>query len=120
MPLQPINDLPVATIGFPASGKVTAEDYAKVLDPAIRKAVEREEPVNLVYVLGEDFDGYSLGAMAKDLELVKVPRDAWGRIAVVTDHRMLGEAVHLFGFLIPAQVRVFPLADESDAFAWVQ
>ncbi|TCJ99364.1 STAS/SEC14 domain-containing protein [Nocardia alba] len=120
MPLQPIADLPDATIGFRARGKVHAEDYVKVLDPAIRKAVEQGKPVNLVYVLGEDFDGYSLGAMAKDLELVKVPREAWGRIALVTDHRMLGEAVHLFGFLIPAQVRVFALADESAALAWVR
>ncbi|MFD4353272.1 STAS/SEC14 domain-containing protein [Nocardia sp. NPDC058519] len=120
MPLQPISDLPAATIGFRASGTVTADDYANVLDPAIRKAVEHEEPINMVYVLGEEFDGYSLGAMAKDLELVKVPRDMWGRIALVTDHRVLGEAVHLLGFLIPAQVRVFPVDDEGDALAWVR
>ncbi|MFC6010989.1 STAS/SEC14 domain-containing protein [Nocardia lasii] len=120
MPLQPIADLPVATIGFRASGTVTAEDYTSVLDPAIRKAVEHEQPINLVYVLGADFDGYSLRAMAEDLELVRVPRDMWGRIALVTDHRALGEAVHLMRFLIPAEVRVFPLDAEDDALAWVQ
>ncbi|WP_043655785.1 STAS/SEC14 domain-containing protein [Nocardia thailandica] len=118
MPLQPIPDLPAATIGFRASGVVTAKDYTAVLDPAIRAAVEHDNPVNLVYVLGPDFDRYALDAMWQDLKLIQVPRSAWGRIALVTDHRALGEVVHLFGFLIPAEVRVFPVANERDAIAW--
>ncbi|MEV6058642.1 STAS/SEC14 domain-containing protein [Nocardia asteroides] len=119
MPLQPIPDLPAATIGFRASGTVTAEDYTQVLDPAIEAALQHQQPVNIVYVLGPDFDRYSLDAMWQDMKLVRVPRSAWGRIALVTDHKALGEAVHLFGFLIPAEVRVFPVSQENDALAWV-
>lgn len=119
MPLQPIPDLPAATIGFRAVGTVTAEDYTTVLDPAIESALEHEQPVNLVYVLGPDFDRYSLEALWQDAKLVRVPRSAWGRVALVTDHRALGEALHLFRFLLPAEVRVFPTAAESDALAWI-
>lgn len=119
MPLQQIPHLPAATIGLRASRTVTAEDYTTVLDPAIDAALEHEQPINLVYVLGPDFDRYSLDAMWQDLKLVRIPGSAWGRIALVTDHKALGEAVHLFGFLIPAEVRVFPVANESDAIAWV-
>lgn len=119
MPLTPIPDLPAATIGFRASGVVTAEDYTTQLNPAIEAALEHQQPVNIVYVLGPDFDRYSLDAMWQDLKLVQVPRSAWGRIALVTDHKALGEAVHLFGFLIPAEIRVFPVTAEPDALAWV-
>ncbi|MBW0273030.1 hypothetical protein ATM97_23385 [Nocardia sp. MH4] len=118
MPLEPIPHLPAATIGLRATGTVTAEDYTTVLDPAIDAALQHEQPINLVYVLGPDFDRYSLDAMWQDLKLVRVPRSAWGRIALVTDHKALGEAVHLFGFLIPAEVRVFPVTAEPDAIAW--
>ncbi|GGK44124.1 STAS/SEC14 domain-containing protein [Nocardia camponoti] len=119
MPLQPIPDLGPATLGFRASGTITADDYKNVLDPAIKNAVDHEEPIRLLFVLGKDYQGYSLGALWQDLQLVKVPRDMWSRIAVVTDNKGITEAIHLFHFALPAEVRVFPVDDEADAVAWL-
>ena len=60
-----IQDMPVGTIGLEAVGKVTEEDYQSVLLPAISSAVERTD-VRLLYVLGDDFDSYSPGAVWAD------------------------------------------------------
>jgi hypothetical protein len=38
---------------------------------------------------------------------------------VVTDVDWVGHAVNAFGFLMPAQVRVFPNSEASEARAWI-
>ncbi len=119
MAIETIPNLPAGTIGFRAVGVVHSDDYKQVLDPAIDAAVAAHEKVNLVYVLGDGFDRYSLGAMWQDARMVGVPRDTWGRLALVTDHTGLGEAVHLLAFLIPGEFRVFPATGEADAIEWV-
>ncbi|WP_062288914.1 STAS/SEC14 domain-containing protein [Demequina phytophila] len=119
MPLHSISDLPADTLGFRATGLVSAEDYRAVLDPAIAHAVDAGRPVNLVYVLGDDFDRYSLGAIWEDVRLEAIPHGAWGRLALVTDHEVLGEAVHLLSFMFPGQLRIFRGRDEGAAIAWV-
>ena len=55
-----IPDMPAGTIGFEATGTVTAEDYETVLVPALTAAIEAG-PVRLLYVLGDDFESYSPG-----------------------------------------------------------
>jgi hypothetical protein len=57
-----IAGMPAGTIGLEAVGKVTDDDYSTVLLPAIEAALERND-VRLLYVLGEDFESYSPGAM---------------------------------------------------------
>ncbi|GAA4473467.1 hypothetical protein GCM10023094_07150 [Rhodococcus olei] len=119
MAIEKIPGLPAGTVGFRAVGVVTADDYRTVLDPAIDAAVDAHEQVNLVYVLGAGFDRYSLGAMWQDARMIGVPRDIWGRLALVTDHTGLGEAVHLLAFLFPGELRVFAADREADAIEWV-
>ncbi|MGW0041063.1 STAS/SEC14 domain-containing protein [Rhodococcus sp. NPDC003348] len=119
MTIEKIPGLPAGTLGYRGLGVVTADDYRTVLDPAIEEATAAHQRVNLVYVLGDGFDRYSLGAMWQDSRLVGVPRDIWGRLALVTDHTGLGEAVHLLAFLFPGELRVFSTDREADAIGWV-
>jgi hypothetical protein len=63
-----IEDMPLGTIGLEAVGKVTEDDYRDVLLPAVSAAVERND-VRLLYILGEDFESYSPGAMWADTKL---------------------------------------------------
>ncbi|MGW0175631.1 STAS/SEC14 domain-containing protein [Rhodococcus sp. NPDC003322] len=119
MAIEKIPGLPAGTLGYRGLGVVTADDYRTVLDPAIEEATAAHQRVNLVYVLGDGFDRYSLGAMWQDSRLVGVSRDIWGRLALVTDHAGLGEAVHLLAFLFPGELRVFSTDREADAIGWV-
>ncbi|WP_224751284.1 SpoIIAA family protein [Microbacterium helvum] len=113
-----MTDLPSGTLGFHASGVVSAEDYRTALDPALRAALAQHRKVNLVYVLGDDFDRYTVGAMWQDVILEQMPHDMWGRVALVTDHSGLAETIHLLAFLFPGELRIFPLAKQSDAVDW--
>jgi hypothetical protein len=118
MAIEVIDGTPKGVLGFRGVGTVTADDYRAVLDPAIARVVAEEGTLNVVYVLGDDFEHYSLGAMWQDAKLEGVPHRAWGRMALVTGHSGVAELVHLFAFAFPGEVRIFPLNGESDALAW--
>ncbi|MEN8601329.1 STAS/SEC14 domain-containing protein [Microbacterium rhizosphaerae] len=118
MAITTIPDLPAGTLGFQASGVVSADDYRTVFDPAIKAAAADHTKVNLIYVLGDDFHRYSLGAMWQDMMLEGMPHETWGRVALVTDHSGLAEMIHLLAFLFPGELRIFALAKQSDAVEW--
>ena len=67
--LEALSDLPDNVVGYEAKGQVTAEDYESTLVPAIDQAREKHGKVRFIYVLGDDFDGYSLGATWDDMKL---------------------------------------------------
>jgi hypothetical protein len=79
-----IADMPTGTIGLEAVGKVTDDDYSAVLLPAIKAALERND-VRLLYVLGEDFESYSPGAVWADTKLWAQNLKAWKKVAIVSD-----------------------------------
>ena len=79
-----VKNMPAGTIGLEAVGKVTEDDYRDVLVPAVSAALERND-VRLLYILGEDFDSYSPGALWADTKLVAGHREGWKRVAIVSD-----------------------------------
>ena len=117
--IEPLEDLPAGVIGFRAVGTIEASDYRDVLDTAIDAAVAEHDRIDLVFVMGDEFDHFSLGAMLQDAELVSVPHEAWGRAAFVTNHEVLAGIATAFGGLVPGEFRVFPLAQQDAAIAWV-
>jgi hypothetical protein len=110
--------MPVGTIGLEAVGKVTDEDYRNVLIPAISSAVERND-VRLLYVLGDDFDAYSPGAVWADTKLWAGHLRAWKRVAIVSDADWLENGIKAFGWLMPGEVKVFETDDVDDAKEWL-
>lgn len=117
--IEPLENLPGGVIGFRAVGTVEPDDYKDVLDPAVEAAEAAGDGVRLVYVIGDDFDRYSLGALWQDAKLggghgLKV----WKRIAIVTNHDWIGHSVSIFARLFPGEVRVFELEQEDAAVAW--
>jgi hypothetical protein len=113
-----IEDMPSGTIGLEAVGKVTEDDYRGVLLPAVSAAVERND-VRLLYILGEDFESYSPGAMWADTKLWAQHPKAWKRIAIVSDADWLEHSVKAFGWLIPGEIKVFDTDDVDDAKEWL-
>lgn len=117
--IEPLDGLPAGVIGFRAVGTIEAEDYRDVLDPAIHAALDARGKVDCVFVMGEEFDRYSLGAMWEDAKLIGLPHSAWGRAAFVTDHDVLAGIATAFGGLVPGEFRVFPLSKYDEAIEWV-
>jgi hypothetical protein len=113
-----IEDMPSGTIGLEAVGKVSEDDYRDVLLPAVSAAVERND-VRLLYILGEDFESYSPGAMWADTKLWAQHPKAWKRIAIASDADWLEHSVKAFGWLIPGEIKVFDTDDVDDAKEWL-
>ena len=85
--VERMDGMPEGVIGLRASGKLTKEDYAGVLEPALKEAMDTGG-ARVVFVL-TDFEGLEAGAIPEDIKTglgVEVAnRKNWKRLAVVTD-----------------------------------
>jgi hypothetical protein len=117
--LKLMSGLPANVVGIEAVGKVQAKDYRTVLDPALDEATKGGAKVRLLYLLGTDYEGYSAGAMWEDTKLGMQDFNSFDRIAVVTDHSVMADAIRVFGWLVPGEVRTYSTAQLDDARAWV-
>jgi hypothetical protein len=117
--IETIPGLPNPVVGVRLAGKVDKEDYEQTLIPAVNAMIEAHGKVRLLYVLDDDFDGYSLGAMWQDTKLGMGNFREWERIAVVTDADWLEKAVQAFGWVMPGEVRAYDDDDLEEARTWV-
>ena len=118
--LRLIEDLPEGVVGVEASGKVTSEDYERVLVPAVEAARAKSDGrVRLLYVLGHELPDYTAGAAWEDAKLGLGHLRSWERIAIVGDADWLRHAVHGLGWLMPGEIRVFELDELESAREWV-
>jgi SpoIIAA-like len=113
-----IENLPDNVIGFEAIGNVDAGDYKSTLDPAVAAALKDHDKLRLVYVLGDQFDGYTGGAMWEDTKLGVGHWGAWEKIALVTDKDWVDDAIKFLGWMVPGEIQVYPTAKLDDAKAW--
>ena len=112
--IRTIENMPAGTIGLEAVGKVTEEDYQDTVTAALERGDAR-----LLYVLGREFDSYSVGAMWADTKLTAGHRKGWDKVAVVSDADWLENSVKAFGWLMPGKVKVFETDDVDDAIEWL-
>lgn len=117
--LEPMTGLPGNVAGFSATGKVTGEDYERVLIPIVEEKLEEHSKIRLIYHLGEGVSGFDAAAMWDDAKVGIKHLSSWERIAVVTDIDWIRNAVMLFGFAMPAPVKTFPNRDLDEAIDWV-
>ncbi|HEY2631733.1 MAG TPA: STAS/SEC14 domain-containing protein [Solirubrobacteraceae bacterium] len=119
--IERIDDMPVGTIGFRASGKLTREDYRKVLEPVLHEAAESGE-IRMIFML-TDFEGLEPAAWFDDIKtglgLGIGHHSAWKRSAIVTDVDWIGKAFRLFAWMTPGEVKVYSLNELGEAKSWV-
>ena len=101
-----------------ATGKVTDDDYEHVLVPALQDMRERQKGIRIVYVLDEEFDGWSAGAIWKDAKLGIKDFRAWEKIAIVSDNDWAQNMTTLLGWMVPGEIRSFPLTQLDEAATW--
>jgi hypothetical protein len=118
MMIKILEGLPDNVIGFEAVGTVTAGDYDDVLEPAVAAVRDTNEKARMIYVLGDQFEGYSGGAMWEDTKLGVSNWSGWEKIAVVTDHGAYRDLIKAFGWVLPGEVRVYPTSERDAAIAW--
>jgi hypothetical protein len=115
-----LSGYPDDVVAIRGTGRISAADYRTVRDPAIAQAPEGGRRPRLLLVLAEGFEGYDAGAILADTETGVRGWHSFERIAVVTDTDWLRGAVHLFGPLIPGDVRAFPGTGLEEASSWIR
>ena len=113
-----MDDLPDNVIGFEAVGEVDAGDYKSTLDPAVDEALQNYDKLRLVYLLGDQFGGYSGGALWEDTKLGIGHWGAWEKIALVSDKDWVDDAIKFVGWMVPGEIKVFPEKDLDAAKEW--
>jgi len=111
-------DSPDNVLVFRAVGEVGKADYDEVLEPAVDAMVGEQGEVRIVYVLGDEFEKYSIAAGWEDTKLGVGHRSAWKRCAIVTDHDWVRHGIGMFRWMFPGEVKVFGLTDLAGAIEW--
>jgi hypothetical protein len=115
--LEVMENLPAGVVGFRANGQITASDYTDVLKPAIDAVLQRGEDVRIVIEFG-DWSGMSGGALWEDLKMGIERFTKWKKIALVTDVDWMRQAISVFGWMTPGDVKTFTLAERDAAIKW--
>ncbi len=120
--IENLTDLPQGTIGFRAAGRITSDEYRKMIEP-IYAALERGETLNIYCELGNDFHGLDFGALGQDVKAAGSiglkHRSSWQRMALVTDKDWVRHGASALGWLAPGELRLFALSETDDARAWL-
>jgi SpoIIAA-like len=120
--IEPLEGMPGGAIGFRATGRVTRDEYRDILLPPMRAAAEAGD-VRMVFAVGPGFERFELGALAQDtkagITLGAGHPHAWKRTALVTDVDWIANALHMFAWLTPGEVRLYELDGLEDAKTWV-
>lgn len=120
--IESVRDLPPGTLGFRASGKISNDEFRKMMEP-IYAALERGEKLNIYFELADDFDGLDLGALRQDLQAAGSVglkhRSSWQRMALVTDKDWIRNGVSAYGWLAPGELRLFEPSERDKGRAWL-
>src|SRR3954447_14072458 len=117
--IELMHGLPEGAFGLEAKGKLSPDDYEKVLIPAIEAEFEKHDKLSLVVVIGDDFKGVEAGAIWDDAKLGMSHLFSWEKIAIVTDHDWYRHVTGVSAFLTRAEVKVFETDDLDDAIEWI-
>ena len=117
--IERLPDLPGHVVGLIAHGEITADDYREVLEPALTAEYDEGREPNVLFVLDEDFTGFSGGALWEDAKFGVGHLRGWQKIALVGDVDWITHAGNLFKHLVPGKLEVFALADRRAAEEWV-
>lgn len=117
--IEALSGFPENTVALACKGHVTRDDYKKILEPRVHEALEKHEKIRLYYEIGEDFAGIEPGAVWEDFKVGMGHLNRWDRIAVVTDVHWIENTMKAFSFLLPGQMKIFPVSEKTKARDWI-
>jgi hypothetical protein len=117
--LEPIQDLSDEISGVRASGRVSQEDYVRVLEPILQEAKRTGRHVRLLYEFGPHFQGLTATALWEDARVFARFLPQLERCAVVSDIRWVQRVSRAAAKIAPLPLRVFESAQRDAALAWL-
>jgi hypothetical protein len=117
--LEKLSDIPDDIVGVRAIGKLTRDDYEKVIEPLLDDARREGRRLRFLYQVGPEFEGLTPGAAWEDAKLGLRSLGAFEGCAIVTDHGWVRDSTRIARFFLPCPVRVFANCDRDKAVAWL-
>lgn len=116
--IEIMTGLPNGVVGVKVSGKVSADDYKRFLDPAIDAAIDESGKISALIALEDDVD-MTAGAAWQDTKLGLKHPLSWDRIAVLSEKSRWDRLAPLVSALMPGQVKHFHSDQEAEALEWL-
>jgi hypothetical protein len=113
--IEIVEGLPDNVVGIVTRGRVTNEECAAVLRPAMERSLKKHRKVRLYYEVASRFPG--AGWENLNLTLKDLPQ--WERIAVVSDTGWVRHTVNALRFLLASDVRVFTVMEAPAGRDWI-
>ncbi len=117
--VEVLSNTPVNVVAISAIGKVTGEDYEKILIPALEAALAANDKIRILYHFGPEYTGFMPAAAWDDTRIGLKHLTHYERVAIVSDDEAMQRMSRAFGFMMPGEVRLYSNAELSDALAWV-
>ncbi|HUH01935.1 MAG TPA: STAS/SEC14 domain-containing protein [Kofleriaceae bacterium] len=117
--MERIEGLPEGVDGVRALGKLRRRDYRRVLKPILDDARRAKRKIRLLYQLGPQFEGFSVGAAIEDALLTVRYRQQIERCAIVTEVRWIAVLSRWAAVLTPFALRVFSNRERALAAKWL-
>jgi len=109
-----------ALLAVRASGKLTAEDYEKILLPKLNELFKVHKKLDMLVLFDEDFACWSSPqAVWDDAKIgLQHPND-FNRIALVGAPQWVEWGMKLYSLFVKGNIRSFPAGQKEDAFVWL-
>ncbi|HEU4616415.1 MAG TPA: STAS/SEC14 domain-containing protein [Gammaproteobacteria bacterium] len=117
--LERVEGLPSGVYGLRASGKVSKEDYDRVVVPLLEEAQRDGRRIRLLYHFTPEFTGFTAGGAWEDAEIGFKYLRVIERCAVVTDRDWIRSTARVVAAVLPCPVKIFREEDLSEALAWL-
>lgn len=103
-----------------AHGRVTGRDYEEIMIPALEERIARFGKVRILYTIGRDFSGVTIGAMWSDARAIIKHLNAIERAAVITDVRWMINLTRLFAIILHYPIKAYGMEMSVEADAWIR
>lgn len=117
--IQIINEVPSNVAGFKASGEVTQEDYINIVEPHIKKLVERSGELNFLLQLDTELGNFTAGAWLRDVMVGLKNFTKWNRSVIVTDDETIIKFTDNFSMFAPGEFKGFRKSEFQEAVDWI-
>jgi SpoIIAA-like len=118
--IEQIENLPPGIDGVRASGKISRDDYEKVVTPLLEAARRDGRRLRFLYEIGPEFDRFTPGAAWEDAKVGLRHLRLFEGVAVVTDLGWIRETTRLASVMMPCPVKVFGNSERAAAIEWLQ
>ncbi len=117
--IEIITSLPEHVAAFRATGRVTKDDYRKILMPEVDQIAKKFRKLSFLLLLETDVSNFTIGAWIHDALVGLKHITQWQKIAIISNQSAVKMITDVFGHLVPGEYKGFKIAEFESAKKWV-